>query len=159
MSTPGRPIHPSMENRMNADYKAYYNANTLNLPKLSDLPIAAIRAAPRGPYPGSGPLAPVGKTEDIEIVPESGPSKGVKIPARCYTPEGEAPQGGWPVLVYYHGGGWVVGSLESETDVITNVCSRSKCVIVSVDYRCVSSRNERRVCAPTANILFIQTRA
>src|SRR3989442_14273025 len=33
-----------------------------------------------------------------------------EIPVRVYTPEGRAP---FPVLVYFHGGGWVIGSLET----------------------------------------------
>jgi hypothetical protein len=33
------------------------------------------------------------------------PAGGGDQPVRIYTPQGEAPEGGWPVIVYYHGGG------------------------------------------------------
>src|SRR5712671_335505 len=54
------------------------------------------------------------------------------IPVRIYTPEGNAPMG---VLVYYHGGGWVLGDLESHDRVCRALANRGGCVTVSVDYR------------------------
>ena len=47
----------------------------------------------------------VGEVEDCEI-----PGPEGKIPIRIYTPEGEGP---FPVLVFFHGGGWVIGNIES----------------------------------------------
>ncbi|OAA70699.1 Alpha/beta hydrolase fold-3 [Cordyceps fumosorosea ARSEF 2679] len=135
MSRKLHPIHSSQEHRLNPEYKAYYNEHAIAVPKLHTIPIDVIRSIPRRPFPGCGPDVPVGKTEDIKITPDSGPAKGVTIPTRCYTPPGSAPDGGWPVLVFYHGGGWTVGGLESETDIITNICTSAKCVVVSVDYR------------------------
>ncbi|KAK8147112.1 hypothetical protein G3M48_002101 [Beauveria asiatica] len=129
------PIHPSQEYRLNPEYKAFYNENSIAVPKIHTIPISVIRSIPRRPFPGSGPEIPVGEKEDILIAPDSGPAKGVTIPTRCYTPPGSAPTGGWPVLVFYHGGGWTLGGLDSELDVITNICTRAKCVVVSVDYR------------------------
>jgi acetyl esterase len=40
-----------------------------------------------------------------------------------------------PVLVYYHGGGWVLGTLDSIDGVCRRLARRGKCVVVSVDYR------------------------
>ncbi|KAM3461443.1 hypothetical protein MY5147_000957 [Beauveria neobassiana] len=120
------PIHPSQEHRLNAEYKAFYNENSIAAPKIHTIPISVIRSIPRRPFPGSGPEIPVGKKEDILIALDSGPTKGVTIPTRCYTPPGSAPTGGWPVLVFYHGGGWTLGGLDSELDVITNICTRAK---------------------------------
>ncbi|KAF1732712.1 AB hydrolase superfamily protein [Beauveria bassiana] len=120
------PIHPSQEHRLNAEYKAFYNENSIAAPKIHTIPISVIRSIPRRPFPGSGPEIPVGKKEDIVIALDSGPTKGVTIPTRCYTPPGSAPTGGWPVLVFYHGGGWTLGGLDSELDVITNICTRAK---------------------------------
>ncbi|EGX91130.1 lipase, putative [Cordyceps militaris CM01] len=129
------PIHPSQEHRLNPEYKAYYNENAIAVPKLHTIPIDVIRSIPRRPFPGCGPEVPVGNKEDISITPDAGPAKGLTIPTRCYTPPGSAPSGGWPVLVFYHGGGWTVGGLDSESDILTNICTRAKCVVVSVDYR------------------------
>lgn len=135
MSQKLHPIHPSQENRLNAEYKAFYNETAIAAPKIHTIPIDVIRSMGHRPFPGCGPGVPVGMKEDIKITPESGPAKGVAIPARCFTPSGSAPSGGWPVLVFYHGGGWTLGGLDSELDLITNICARAKCVIVSVDYR------------------------
>ncbi|KAM3561182.1 hypothetical protein MY1884_002528 [Beauveria asiatica] len=120
------PIHPSQEYRLNPEYKAFYNENSISVPKIHTIPISVIRSIPRRPFPGSGPELPVGEKEDILIALDSGPAKGVTIPTRCYTPPGSAPTGGWPVLVFYHGGGWTLGGLDSELDVITNICTRAK---------------------------------
>ncbi|OAQ96915.1 hypothetical protein LLEC1_05302 [Akanthomyces lecanii] len=120
------PIHPSQENRLNAEYKAFYNANTIATPKIQTIPISVIRSLPFRPFPGSRPGVPVGKKESIVITPTSGPAKGVAIPTRCHTPPGSAPNAGWPVLVFYHGGGWTLGGLDSEADLISNICTRAR---------------------------------
>jgi len=51
---------------------------------------------------------------------------------RVYTPEGQGP---WPSLLFIHGGGWVLGDLESHDDVCRSLAHRTPCVVVSVDYR------------------------
>jgi acetyl esterase/lipase len=61
---------------------------------------------------------------------------------RVFTPEGERPSDGWPVMVYYHGGGWVLGNIETENTVCTNLCKRANCVVISVDYRYLPSLPE-----------------
>lgn len=135
MAQPLYHIHPSQENRLNAQYKDFYNINLINKPKVHTVAIDVIRAAPGGQLPGSGPPVAVGKTEELYVTPESGPASGVKIPLRCFTPPGDAPQGGWPVLVFYHGGGWTLGDETAEIDLVTNMCARAKCVVITVGYR------------------------
>ena len=54
------------------------------------------------------------------------------IPARVYTPSGEGP---FPILVYLHGGGWVVGDLDSSGRRLPGDSQRRGCIVVSVDYR------------------------
>lgn len=54
------------------------------------------------------------------------------IPIRVYTPEGTGP---FPALVYFHGGGWVVGDLETVDSACTILTNRAEAVVVSVDYR------------------------
>ncbi|MBV8880498.1 MAG: alpha/beta hydrolase [Planctomycetaceae bacterium] len=51
---------------------------------------------------------------------------------RIYTPEGKGP---WPALLFLHGGGWVLGDLESHDDACRSLCRRTPLVVVSVDYR------------------------
>lgn len=60
-----------------------------------------------------------------------GPAGGV--PVRVYTPR--RPAGPAPVLVWFHGGGHVVGSLESYDTLCRQLAAQSGCLLVSVDYR------------------------
>ncbi len=55
-----------------------------------------------------------------------------EVPVRIYVPEGDGPL---PVLVFCHGGGWVVGGLAMEEHVCLALSERTPCVVVSVDYR------------------------
>lgn len=55
------------------------------------------------------------------------------IPLRLYEPL----RGTWPhpVLVYYHGGGWVIGDLDTHDVLCRQLCVASGCAVLSVDYR------------------------
>jgi acetyl esterase len=74
-----------------------------------------------------GPGEQVGRVEDRTI-----PGPAGKIPVRIYVPEGDGPFG---VLVFYHGGGFVIGDLESHDKECRALCNRAECVVVAVDYR------------------------
>jgi acetyl esterase len=54
--------------------------------------------------------------------------------ARVYVPKG-APSVGAPGLVFFHGGGWVVGSIESHDTLCRTLADKAGAVVVSVDYR------------------------
>ncbi|MCM3724700.1 alpha/beta hydrolase [Neobacillus cucumis] len=69
----------------------------------------------------------VGKVENKTI-----PGPEGEIPVRIYTPEGDGP---FPALVYYHGGGWVIGNLDTVEVPCRMLANRANCVVVSVDYR------------------------
>jgi acetyl esterase len=60
------------------------------------------------------------------------PGPGVDIAVRIYTPEGAGP---FPILVWFHGGGWVVGDLDTADPVARHLTVGAECVVVSVDYR------------------------
>jgi acetyl esterase len=72
-----------------------------------------------------GPELP--KVEDKTIPGPDGP-----IPMRIYTPEGEGP---FPLIVWFHGGGWVVGSIDDADPFVRRLVEASGCVAVSVGYR------------------------
>ena len=55
------------------------------------------------------------------------------VPVRVYTPAGDAPVR--PGVVYYHGGGWVAGDLETMDRVCRNIADGAGAVVVSVHYR------------------------
>jgi acetyl esterase/lipase len=51
---------------------------------------------------------------------------------RLYRPATDGPH---PIVVYFHGGGWVLGTATSDDPLCRDLCVRSNSVIVSVDYR------------------------
>ena len=72
--------------------------------------------------------APVGAVEDRSI-----PGPAGDLPVRIYRPELDAPT--LPGLVYFHGGGHVIGNLDTHDAVARNLCNGAGCIVVSVDYR------------------------
>ena len=54
------------------------------------------------------------------------------VPARLYKPNDDP---NLPLLVYYHGGGWVLGSVESHDSICRALCMQTPCAVLSVDYR------------------------
>jgi acetyl esterase len=72
-------------------------------------------------------VVPVGSTEDITV-----PGGDGDLPARVYRPEGDGP---FPTVVFFHGGGWVIGDLETHDNMARHICRGSSAVVVSVDYR------------------------
>lgn len=78
-----------------------------------------------GADPDAAP--PVASTLDLSI---DGPD-GDALPIRVYRP-GETAA---PTLVFFHGGGWCLGTLDSADDLARRLCRRIGAVVVSVDYR------------------------
>lgn len=56
------------------------------------------------------------------------------IPVRIYSPVGREPGAGG-VTVFYHGGGWCIGDLDTHDEVCRQIAHQSGSVVVSVDYR------------------------
>lgn len=73
------------------------------------------------------PPEPVKKIEEIAITGPAG-----KIRVRLYTPDGKGP---FQPVVFYHGGGWSIGSLDSHEGVCTALTNRSGAKVFSIDYR------------------------
>ena len=74
---------------------------------------------------------------EIESVkPLSIPAPHGAIPARLYTPKKLRRTGGLaPCLVFYHGGGWVIGDLDSHDVVCQKLAHEGELIVISVDYR------------------------
>ena len=60
---------------------------------------------------------------------------GVQVPVREYRPLGALANDKLPALVYYHGGGWVIGNIETHDVLCRQLCDASGCAVFSVDYR------------------------
>lgn len=135
VTQPPYPLHPSIASRVHPEYAAFYNEYIITQQQVHLQPVAASRTSGIL-IPGGGPVLPVGKTEDIAIkrVETDGPD----VLVRVFTPEEPAPEGGYGVMLYMHGGGWVLGNINTENTVCTNICKRAGVVVVTVDYRFVS---------------------
>lgn len=86
-------------------------------------------AAADAGQPAVGPVA-----DHVIVGPDS------ELTLRVYLPEGAAAEGGHPgsapgVLVWFHGGGWVIGDLDTADSGCRQLCARSGAAVVSVDYR------------------------
>jgi acetyl esterase len=57
------------------------------------------------------------------------------VPLRLYRPRGSRETERLPVLVYFHGGGWVIGDLDTHDTLCRELANGSGCAIVAVDYR------------------------
>lgn len=72
------------------------------------------------------------RASEVEIEDREIPGEGGPVPVRIYTPASERPQ---PTTVFFHGGGFVVGSLDSHDTTARAFADLADTVVVSVDYR------------------------
>ena len=72
----------------------------------------------------------VAMVRDVQAEGPAGP-----IPVRIYRPIGSAETDILPAQVYFHGGGWVIGDLDSHDWVCRMVANMAHCAVASVDYR------------------------
>lgn len=83
---------------------------------------------------GRGALAPDPQAvAEIRALSADGPNG--TIPLRLYRPAGAAAGAMLPVLVYFHGGGWVIGDLDTHDPLCRHLANASHCAVVSVEYR------------------------
>ncbi|RAL07003.1 alpha/beta hydrolase [Aspergillus homomorphus CBS 101889] len=129
---PPYPLHPSVVDKLDPEYVDFYNTHLIGKQQVHLQPVEASRTS-GVLIPGGGPLLPVGKTVNFRIGRRV--SEGPEIPLRAFIPEGPKPANGWPLMLYFHGGGWVLGNIDTENPVCTNLCNRGRCVVVTVDYR------------------------
>ena len=115
------PVHPQIKLALEALAKANLPPiQTLTAPKAREVMNAMSKA--RGGQP-----APVAKTEDRKIAGPHG-----DVPARIHWPKAKGPH---PVFVYFHGGGFVIGDIDTHDTIARNMCGGADVVVVSVDYR------------------------
>jgi acetyl esterase len=68
-------------------------------------------------------VVPVGRVDDGTVA---------DLPARTYRPAGTGP---WPTMLYLHGGGFVIGDLDTHDQLCRRLCAGAETVVVSVAYR------------------------
>ena len=101
--------------------------SALAMPSLSTVPPAVMRKAfeeQRSARPEGDSVA---KVIDRQI-----PGPDGKLTVRVYSPFGAGP---FPVLTYFHGGGFVLCDLDSHDSTCRDLTNAAQCVVVSVDYR------------------------
>jgi acetyl esterase len=76
------------------------------------------------------PPIPMARVEAMAI-----PGQGGPIPARFYLPGGLPDGAPLPLTVYLHGGGWVIGDLDSHDGVCRFLAARTGTAVLSIDYR------------------------
>jgi cation diffusion facilitator CzcD-associated flavoprotein CzcO/acetyl esterase/lipase len=101
----------------------------MGLPPLETLPVDDARAFMTATAAVRPPSPEVGEVTDGVI-----PGPGGDLPYRLYRPEA-SPESPRPLVVYFHGGGWVLGDLDSDDPLCRDLCARSGAIIMSVNYR------------------------
>lgn len=76
---------------------------------------------------GRAAAEPVDRVDDRTI-----PGPGGELPVRVYRPSADT---SLPVLVWFHGGGWTIGSLDTHDNTCRSLANAAGCVVVSVGYR------------------------
>jgi len=76
--------------------------------------------------------AVVSRVEVASVADRHIPGPCGPIPVRVYRPDGDEPK---PLIAYFHGGGWVLGSLTTHDDICRRLAAEVDAVVVSVGYR------------------------
>ena len=99
----------------------------LNLKPVEESTPAEARESIRTRTAALGPFPDVAAVVDHRV-----PVSGGEITVRAYSPDGPGPH---PALVYYHGGGWVIGDLYTHDGLCRSITNAARCAVLSVDYR------------------------
>ena len=99
----------------------------LNLKPIKDSTPTEARESMRTRTASLGPVEDVAAVADHRV-----PVPGGEITVRLYAPAGVGPH---PVLVFYHGGGWVIGDLYTHDGLCRSIVNAAGCAVASVDYR------------------------
>ncbi|KAK7224228.1 hypothetical protein V2G26_012231 [Clonostachys chloroleuca] len=125
-----QPIHPSMAGKLDPVFEKLYNDNVANTPlRPIDLDVLRSKYSVLYSY-GTGPAPDVAKITDAKITTD----ESITLDIRVYQPEGSGP---WPVHIDYHGGGWGLGDLDTESHICKHICKKAGVVVIDVAYRLV----------------------
>ena len=124
----GRSCADGVVRRLQPDVRSVLDMMAaMNLPSFDSLPVADARALLAQINSQRPPGLPVGEIRDGTL-----PGAAGALDYRLYRPAASGPH---PLVVYFHGGGWVLGSHDSDDPMLRDLCRRSGALIVSVDYR------------------------
>ncbi|MCW2797195.1 alpha/beta hydrolase [Nocardioides sp.] len=113
------PVDPGIATLLDLIKSSGYPPMCDGTPELGRQALRAMTVDPVQPHD----VIAVGSVEDLEVAGR---------PARLYRPAGAAP---FPTLVYLHGGGFVIGDLDTHDQLCRRICRDAEAVVLSVDYR------------------------
>ena len=101
------------------------------LPPYYEVPPAVARRLYRDTRGALTPEPPA--VESVQLL--MAPGKAGPVPVRAYRPKGAGKDEVLPALVYFHGGGWVIGDLDTHDVVCRTLANGARCAVFSVEYR------------------------
>jgi len=101
------------------------------LPPYYTVPPHVARRIYRDTRAAVSPAAPAVAEAKLMVIP--GPASPIAL--RAYRPAGAQPQEALPALVYFHGGGWVIGDLDTHDVLCRQLANGARCAVFSIDYR------------------------
>jgi acetyl esterase len=109
------------------------------LPPYHDVPPAVARRFYRDTRAPLTPDPPPVESVQLLLAPgpaglSGGPAPG-PVPVRAYRPKGAGKEEVLPALVFFHGGGWVIGDLDTHDVVCRTLANGARCAVFSVEYR------------------------
>ena len=117
-------LHPQLaallERAANSPLPAYY-----------DVPATVARRLYRDTRGALTPDPPA--VESVQLL--LAPSPAGPVPVRAYRPKGAGKDEVLPALLYIHGGGWVIGDLDTHDVVCRTLANGARCAVFSVEYR------------------------
>ncbi len=118
------PVDPQMQSVIERAAKS-------TLPPFYRMSAAEARRVYKETRAGLAP--PVPEVADVRALAASGPAG--PIPLRVYRGLDTASGAPLPVLVYFHGGGWTIGDLDTHDIICRTLANKAHCAVVAVDYR------------------------
>ncbi|KAF7591687.1 hypothetical protein BBP40_001195 [Aspergillus hancockii] len=120
------PIHPSVLPYLDPRLHELYNENEANTPnKPIDLAFLRLKYSVLYFY-GTGPAPEPARVYDTTVLGHNGDL----IPVRVYEPSSPVP---WPVHIDYHGGGWGLGDLDTESHMCKHLAVQANVCVIDID--------------------------
>jgi acetyl esterase/lipase len=123
-----QPIHPSMKGKLDPVFERIYNQNIAHTPaRPPDLNVLRTNYSVLYSY-ATGPAPEVGRVYDDALPLEDGQLLSVRV----YEPASEGP---WPIHLDFHGGGWGLGDLDTESHICRHICAKANVAVIDIGYR------------------------
>ena len=122
-----QPIHPDVRDLLDPEYVSFHDQYFQYLiPDDQKIWDGSARTRSDSIPATEGKQVTVGRIHDLDLG---------NFKVRVFTPDAQKPKTGWPVFLWFHGGGWAVGDISSGNDLCTLICQRAECVVVTIGYR------------------------